>query len=216
MAKMVLGVFTNRFLAEDTLLTLEDNGYSPADVSIIMKDGWETRKFAVGTGIDAASGAVSNATTGGVLGALAGLMVGVGIVPGLGALLIGGPLAAALGLTGTATSTLSGAATGVLAGGILGALAGLGLTDVDAKIYEESIRDGGILLAIPARSGEVIVIKTILADYGANQIRSISADEDQKSRQIEDKRMAPAYLQRSFIYFSEVDQPRARKRRSRK
>lgn len=209
MAKMVLGVFNNRTSAEDALITLEDSGYSPKDISIMMRDDRESREFADNTGTNVAGGAISGATTGGVLGALAGLLIGVGIIPGLGAILIGGPLAAALGLTGAAATTVSGAATGAVAGGILGALAGLGVPDEDAKVYEQSIRDGGILLAVPAHLGEEAEVEGILSDYGATQIRSISTRDNYSPRvEQEEGYAAPAY-------YSEVEPGTRRKTRRR-
>ena len=101
MAKTVLGVFANRDDAEDAINRLEADGYNPKDISIVMKDHKTAEYIRDNTGADVA--------TGGVLGALAGLLVATGIVPGIGAILIGGPVAVALGLTGTAATTLSGA-----------------------------------------------------------------------------------------------------------
>lgn len=199
MAKMVLGIFANRNLAEDALVTLEDNGYNPKDISIVMREKAEADEMARDTGANVTGGAISGVTTGGVVGALAGLLIGMGIVPGLGAILIGGPLAAALGLTGAAATTVSGAATGALAGGLLGALAGLGLSDEDAKVYEQGVKEGGILLAVPARAGENMEVETILTDYGANQVKTVSTDEE--ARKAESGVYAPAY-------YSEVGQPR--------
>jgi len=151
MARLVLGVFTERNGAEEGITRLENSGYNPKDISIMMRDKHEAHDIADNTGASVVEGTLSGAATGGVLGALAGLFVATGVIPGLGAILIGGPLAAALGLTGAAATTVSGAATGVIAGGVLGALTSLGLSDEDARVYEESIKEGGILLAVPAR-----------------------------------------------------------------
>jgi hypothetical protein len=176
MANMVLGVFANRTEAEDAIDDLKDAGYNPKDISIVMKDTAEGQAVASNTGANVASGAATGATTGGVIGALAGLLVGIGAiaVPGVGALLIGGPLAAALGLTGAAASTVSGAVTGALAGGLLGALMGLGIPEEDAKVYEQQVKAGGILVAVPAREGEGSDARNILEDDGAQQVRSIA------------------------------------------
>jgi uncharacterized membrane protein len=104
--------------------------------------------------------------------------VGIGAIaiPGIGAVLIGGPLAAALGLTGAAATTVSGATTGALAGGLIGALTGLGVSDSDAKVYEESIKSGGVLVAVPAQHTDTADATTVLEKHGAQQVRSIDTN----------------------------------------
>lgn len=176
MLKTVLGVFHDRVNAEDAISELEDAGYNPKDISIIMRDSKDAASFAEATGTDVATGAATGATTGAVVGGLTGLLIGVGAitVPGIGALLIGGPLAAALGLTGAATTTVSGAATGALAGGIIGALTGLGVSRSDAEIYEKHITEGAILLAVPATHVEEFQVRNILEQYGAIDINTVT------------------------------------------
>jgi hypothetical protein len=176
---MVLGVFSARDNADAAVSELRDSGYDPKHISIVMKNNDnETVVNNAGTGTDVAGGAATGATTGGVVGALAGLLVGIGAIaiPGVGALLIGGPLAAALGLTGAAATTVSGAVTGALAGGLLGALMGLGIPEEDARVYEQRIQAGGILVAVPARTGESGDAKDILSTNGADQIRTVDAN----------------------------------------
>lgn len=177
MTKTVLGIFSDRANAEEAIGNLEEAGYNPKDISIVMKDKSEGEKLASNTGADVAEGTVAGMTSGAILGGLAGLLASF-VIPGLGAFFIGGPLAAALGLTGAAATTASGAATGALAGGLLGALTGLGLSDDDAKAYEDRVKQGGILLAIPARSGEEAEIESMLSECGADDIKSVTARED--------------------------------------
>ena len=174
MAKLVLGIFKNRVDAENAIGTLDMKGFDPKDISVMMKD--EVVKEVVNnTGESVLGGTASGIATGGVLGALAGLLVVTGVVPGLGALLIGGPLAAALGLTGVAATAISGAATGAIAGGIVGALTGLGLSEEDAQVYEKTIRTGGILLAVPTLNEEEDEVKTILEKNNADQIKTVES-----------------------------------------
>lgn len=180
MAKTVIGIFQNRQDAEDAIDELRDRDYNPKDISIVMRNHDEAIRVADNTGADVASGAATGVTTGAVVGGLAGLLAAVAL-PGLGAFLIGGPIAAALGLTGAAASTVSGAATGAVAGGLLGALTGLGLSEDDARIYQDYVNQGGILVAVPARRGEEIEVRDVFEDYDADQIRTISPREEKLS-----------------------------------
>lgn len=170
----VLGIFADRPFAEQALTQLEEAGYNPKDMSIVMKDHAGAQQIATTSGVNITGGALSGAATGAVVGGLAGLLVGVGAIaiPGLGAFLVGGPIAVALGLTGAAATTISGATTGAVAGGILGALMGLGLPEQDARVYEQHVNEGGILLAIPAMEEEIAEVKDILHQAHATQIRS--------------------------------------------
>lgn len=196
---MVLGIFIDRLGAENALSKLEASGYNPRDISIMMKDTREARHFASDTGASVASGTISGAATGGVLGALAGLLVATGVFPGLGTFLIGGPLAISLGLTGAAAAAVSGAATGALAGGVIGALIGFGVPEEDARVYQASLKQGGILVIVPARSGEETEVRAILEENGATQIRAV--EQTEPVVRIEEEGYTPAY-------FSEVRRKR--------
>lgn len=180
MKKTIIGVFINKIDAEEAIAELEVHGFNPRDMSIVMKDARTGEEIEQNTGANMAGGAVTGVTTGGVIGGLAGLLVGIGAItiPGIGGLFIAGPLASALGLTGVAATTVSGAATGALAGGIIGALMGLGIPEDQAKEYEESIREGAILLAIPATSSNQNIVYEIIESHGADQIRTISQEQD--------------------------------------
>lgn len=178
--KTVIGIFEDRFDAEAAIDELEEMGFSPKDVSVVVKEGEKvTNSESTGRkGGSVAEGAVSGAATGGVLGGLTGLLVGIGAlaIPGVGAFLIGGPIAIALGLTGAAATTISGATTGALAGGLVGGLIGLGVPEDEAQIYEQKVRQGAVLLAVPTNSdtGEAEVRK-VFEDYNAEKTRTIQS-----------------------------------------
>ncbi len=173
---MIIGIIQDKDNAEGAINTLIDLGYNPKDMSVIMRDKADAEYISDSTGAHVTEGAVSGATTGGLIGGLAGLLIGVGAItiPGIGALLIGGPLAAALGLTGALASTVSGAVTGAVAGGLVGALVSLGVPEEEARVYEDRIKDGAILIAVPTFVGRADEVNDILADYGASQIREIN------------------------------------------
>lgn len=176
-SKTVLGLFEERSNAEDAIERLKDNGYDPKDISIIMKDKREGEKIGKDTGADVVGGAVSGAATGTLLGGLAGLLASF-VLPGLGAFFIGGPIAAALGLTGAAATTASGAATGALAGGLVGALTGFGLSENEARTYERRVKGGAILVAVPARMDEEGKVEEIFDNNNASDIKSVAQHED--------------------------------------
>ena len=174
MAKTVLGIFTVRQGAEDAINELKDLDYNPKDVSIVLRDKQVKEEVEDNTGANVAGGAVSGAAAGILLGGLAGLVASIAI-PGLGAFFIGGPIAASLGLTGAAATTASGATTGALAGGILGALSGFGLSDDEAKYYEERVNSGGILVAVPVRGDESGEVEDIFRKNDASDIKTIDS-----------------------------------------
>lgn len=174
MANMVMGVFSTRDSVDEALYELEQKGYNPKDISVVTKEV-VSHADGVDTGLNVAGGAVSGATTGAVIGGLAGLLIGIGAIaiPGIGGILVGGPLAAAMGLTGAAATTVSGATTGALAGGIVGALTGLGVPEDVAHEYEEEIKRGGTLIAVPAREGTEDEASDILTTQGAQSVRMV-------------------------------------------
>ena len=171
MNKKVIGVFTNEDAAQKVINQLEDSGFDSKEISVVMKDKNAGKKVEESTGTKVVGGAVSGATTGAVLGGLAGLLASI-VLPGIGAFFIGGPIAAALGLTGAAASVASGATTGAVAGGLLGALTGLGLSEDEARIYEDRITRGDILVAVPLRDEDQLDVEEIFRANGAEEIRT--------------------------------------------
>lgn len=179
MAKTIVALFKDKDLAERAIEDLNSFGIKSKDISIVLRDARAAKDLSHDTGASVAGGAMSGATTGGVLGALAGLLIANGVFPGLGTLLIGGPLAATLGLTGTAATIVSGAATGALAGTLVGALMGFGLTETEAKTYEEELKTGAIFVAVPARDEDESDVLDILADYEATQVKVLAVPTEE-------------------------------------
>ena len=161
-----IGVFTTHASARAAIDDLRSIGVADADISYLytdidgdIKDAHSDSKVGEGT--------AAGATTGAVLGAIAGFAVANAVLPGVGTLLVAGPLAAALGLTGVAATTVAGAMTGLAAGGIVGALANIGVSEEDAKLYEDLVRSGNVLVV--ARSGAVSA-REVFVQHGAKQI----------------------------------------------
>lgn len=131
--------------AERAIRALQAAGFGADEISIVAKDEGRAESVAQDTGTDTAEGAGIGAATGGALGALGGLIVGATAltIPGIG-LVIAGPLAAVLG----------GAGIGAITGGLAGALAGLGVSEDDAKQYQQRVEAGDILVVVAAGQRE--------------------------------------------------------------
>lgn len=166
MAKVVSGLFEDVTRANAFLADLESRGYTAQDVSII------TQEDAVQIENNASDGVADAATTGGIIGGVLGLLAGIGVLtlPGVGALFVAGPIASALGLTGVVGTTATGAVTGALAGGLIGALKELGVDEATAKIYEERIEDGAIMIAVSSHNEDSDDIENMMEENGADAV----------------------------------------------
>jgi hypothetical protein len=144
--KNVVGLFDSIRDAEAVVRDLRDAGVAEADISFAGRNPddatMQSNEYIAEGHSEAAEGAGFGATGGAVVGGLTGLLVGLGVlaIPGVGPVLAGGTLAAALG------SAAVGAGIGAAAGGLLGALVGAGIPEEDAHVYAEGIRRGGALV----------------------------------------------------------------------
>ena len=148
--RMMTGMFRDREGAERAYGSLTARGYGKDDVSLLMSDETRARCFPptaadrTELGTKAAEGAGVGGVTGGALGALLlGLAAAGFAVPGLPIIAMG-PLAAAL----------VGAGGGGTVGAIMGALVGSGIPEERARLYDEGIRTGGIVVGVTPRSEE--------------------------------------------------------------
>lgn len=164
MAKLVTGVFKTRVAAESAVDAILKRGYTRDDISVLMSDATKTKEFAIETGSRAADGAGIGGALGGTLGAVLAAIAAVGTtiaLPGLG-LIVAGPLAAAL----------AGAGAGGAAGGLIGALVGAGIPEHRAKVYDASLRAGGILIGVETKTDEEAdKVETLLNDLGGEHIK---------------------------------------------
>jgi hypothetical protein len=162
----VTGLFKTRAAAEAAVDAVIKRGYTRDDISVLMSDATKNKEFAVQTRSHAADGLGIGGAIGGTVGAvlLAIAAVGTSIaIPGLGGLMVAGPIAAAL----------AGAGAGGATGGLIGLLIGTGIPEHRAKVYETGVRGGGILLGIEAKSPEEVdKLETLLEDIGADYVRA--------------------------------------------
>lgn len=142
---IVTATFKTRLAAEDALERLDAIGVAPDQISLVVTDATRGKSFNIETHSKVDEGAAGGATAGGIIGAALGAVAAAGviIVPGLN-----------LVVTGALAGSLAGLATGAVTGGLLGGLIGAGVTEHEAKIYENEIKSGAILMAVDAKSSD--------------------------------------------------------------
>ena len=152
----IVAVYPDHASAEDAVKVLEEAGFSLKSISIMGRDFQvsETPIGFVTTGDVAAQGASAGAWAGGIFGLLMG--AAFLILPGIGPVVIAGPLAAAL------LGGVEGAIAGAAIGGLSGALIGLGVSKEHAIKYETELKAGKFVVALRGTSDEVARAQTLL------------------------------------------------------
>jgi hypothetical protein len=116
----------------------------------------------VGAGEYAKVGAGTGAWFGGIFGLLVGAAVLV--IPGLGPVVVAGPLAAAL------IAGVEGAIAGTALGGLAGALVGWGIPHERALAYETHIQGGKFLVVVRGVPEAVARARRLLADHSHDHV----------------------------------------------
>jgi hypothetical protein len=134
--------------AHRVMLALESAGVSPTDTALISNnsDGWYRpikttslpvpRQNAAGGKVEAAGVGVAIGATAATAASLFTMLA----IPGVGAVVGAGWLAAMLG--------------SMVAGGLLGALTNSGVSEDDAQVFVEGVRRGGTLVAARVEEAE--------------------------------------------------------------
>jgi hypothetical protein len=172
--KSVFGIVASRPEAESLVTSLQSAGFVSSDISVLFPDKGASRDFAHKEGTKAPEGAVVGTGIGVVAGGVLGLLAGIGTIalPGLGMLIAAGPVMA----------TLGGAAVGGAAGSLVGALVGMGIPEIQAKIYEGKIRDGNILVSVHTDdAARVDAAKKIFESAGAKDVHATTETAVPKS-----------------------------------
>ena len=169
----VFGIYMNRFQLDEAVDTLRMDGFRTTDISALLPDNAGNKEFTHEKSSKAPEGAAAGIGAGAAIGGALGLLAGIGAlaVPGFGPFITAGPIMGALA---------GAAAIGTL-GGVAGALVGLGMPEYEAKRYEGSIHNGGILLSVHCDDAEwTRRAKIILETTGAHDI----AVTDEASRDL--------------------------------
>jgi len=167
--RTVVGLFDSMDQANRAADQLRAEGIDTSQISIIAgnesnryndyvsKDRGETK--------DAASRAGTGAAIGGGLGLVAGLVALA--IPGFGPVIAAGPIAAAL----------TGAAAGAATGGLIGGLTAAGVSESDARLYENRLKAGGVLVTVRTSDAQADRVADILDSNGARDV-----DENDSTR----------------------------------
>ncbi len=170
MKHIVFALFHDSKSAGEAVAELKNMDYAE-NISLVAKREDEKEAETHQIKEDFTDGTVAGVAVGGVTGALAGIIAGLTAVavPGFGMFVIGGPLLAAWGI--------SGGVLGALAGGLVGALVDLGIPEETAKVYEERIRAGEVLVAVHAEHEHEETVQETLTRKGASESFIVHAGE---------------------------------------
>ncbi|NEU81679.1 general stress protein [Nostoc sp. UIC 10630] len=165
-----VGVFTHRRDAEQALHELRDSGLAMEKVSVIVQNADRNHQITDDqikerTGDKADEGATVGGLSGGAVGGLTGLLVGLGTlaIPGVGPIMLAGAAATAL------VTTLVGASIGAATGTFAGALVGWGISEEQARSYNERVEHGHYFIIVDCTSFEIAKVEAILHRWGIEE-----------------------------------------------
>jgi len=149
--------------AEEVLNRLQLEGFSSSDISLLFAQN-DKNKVVIEKHSKASEGAATGVGTGGVLGGVLGWLAGIGslAIPGIGPFIAAGPIMAAL----------SGGAIGAAVGGFIGSLVGVGIPELEAKNYENKLKQGHALISVRVLNEEQD--KKVKEIFKSNQAEDIS------------------------------------------
>lgn len=157
MAQTIVGIFDHREQANGAVLDLLNSGVPRGDISVVASD--KPLERVVGQSIAPGAFESADGAPDGVLGMLFGLSTLT--LPGVGPVLMAGPLAAAL------SAALAGIGMGVAPGGMIGAMTGAGFTEEHARMYTDIIQHGGAVVAVATEAILGSAVYEILQQHGA-------------------------------------------------
>jgi uncharacterized protein (TIGR02284 family) len=144
MYETVIGIFDDYEDAQRGVDLLQDEGFGESEISVLMRDdivrdrlGGDQIKTLAET---AGAGAIGGTAVGGLIGLLAG--ASALMLPGVGGVLAAGTIATVVG------TTTVGAGIGAAYGVFFGAVIGEGISEENVHRYVESVKRGGVLLAV--------------------------------------------------------------------
>ena len=145
MTSMITATFKTRPAAEQALRNLDAHGITDEQISLIITDETRGKSFNMETSSRVDEGLAAGATAGGMVGVVLGALATASAIaiPGLNVV-----------VAGTFVSAMAGLGAGAATGGLVGALVGAGMTEHEAKLYEDEVKNGSIFLAIEANDND--------------------------------------------------------------
>ncbi len=159
-AKAVFGLYRTRSQAEHVVNTLRANKIHIIDISMLLPEDLAGPDHFHIKASKAPEGIFDGGSTGTVLGGTLGLLCGIGsiTIPGIGPFIAAGPL----------LTTFAGFGEDATAGSVKGALADHGISESDAAKYEDSVKTGGVIIAVHAVDAAVAArARLVLENTGA-------------------------------------------------
>lgn len=165
-SKVVIGIFDDYVSAGNCIDALKAAGFLTENISVVGKNLDELRPVTSHVVDDTAPDKTVVGTT--IGGAAIGALVGLATVaiPGVGALLVAGPIMAAV----------SGAAAGTYLGFLTGALTHFDVPQYKASVYETHLTAGKVLLAVHSEVAEErLRAEEIMDQFGAIEVDTKAA-----------------------------------------
>ena len=160
----VVGVFDDRYAAERAVGALEEAGFGHDRIGYVIRgsDAVAGGMLSDAMGAKDTRGAAAGIVTGGISGGLIAAAVAI-LLPGVGTAtaIAGGILASFFG----------GTVAGMAVGGILGALTGLGVSEHEARFYEQHFHEGKAIVAVKA-GDRAADAAAILVRFGGAHVHS--------------------------------------------
>ncbi|MFO0844097.1 MAG: hypothetical protein U0797_17135 [Gemmataceae bacterium] len=175
-ATVVVGAFETKTAAQECVDELVEAGFKRESIGVITRD--EEKGQAGGIGSKWEEGAAVGVATGAGAGALWALGIAAGVLPAIGPVIAGGLLA----------SVLASAAGGAAIAGLVGALVGLGLSEEDARYYDERFREGKAIVTVRPGNRRADAARIIVRNAGRDRARAEGHAEGAPGRPIEVRR----------------------------
>ena len=162
MPRTIVALYDDLTTAQQVVHELTNAGIARENISLVASDA--TGEYSTylahpeeGEHVGAAEGSAFGAAVGALTGALVAL--GALAIPGIGPVIVAGPLAA--GLLGAATGAVAGGATG----GIVGGLLSMGVPEEEAHYYAEGLRRGGTLVSATVTDSMANRAESVMNQY---------------------------------------------------
>ncbi len=160
--KTLTAIYDDLSTANHAISMLKTNGFSDGELSILAADGSFDKNIKIEEHTKAPEGTSTGAVVGGAVGAtLAGLTaVGTVTLTGGAGLVAAGPIVAAL----------AGGGAGAATSGVIGGLIGMGMPETEAKLVDERLGTGNVMLGVTIESEQKDLTKALLDKSGAHNI----------------------------------------------